>query len=160
MHYKIESVSKKGDFAFKDAENKEVFKLVYDNWFTSTGRAIINKQSYSIESKNIWQHEFIFKKGEEKIGSMSFNFKGNAILNIEGEYYILKFKGLLNRRFELLDGKDNVLMVLKPNIKWSKLRYEYDVETSDSLGEKEELINLFLFASYAANISTNYYWQA
>jgi len=160
MKYKIISTSAKGDFSLINSEEEEMFALQYDNWFTSTGKTEVDNKSYSIESKNIWQNEFFFNRGLEKIGSITFNFKGDAIINLHSTFFRLKFKGLINGKFELIDGEENILAVLKPSIKWTKMRYEYDVETSERLDAREEIKELLLITSYAANISTNYYMQA
>lgn len=158
MNGKIISTSMKGDFKVETAKLK--FNVNYENWFTSNALAFFEEKNYKINSKSIWQNDFSLYKSDQEIGKITFNWKGNAILNIYKNQYILRFKGLLNRRFELEDNEGALLMVIIPGIKWSNVNYEYLFKFHDVKFNQDILFEILFASTYAANISTSYYLNA
>lgn len=158
MKGKIESVSSKGDYKIESQGLK--INVEYENWFSSKAMTKLNEENYEIKSNSIWHNNFTISQSGKEIGKISFNWKGNAILSLSEQEFILKFKGLLNRRFELENKESDLLMVIVPGIKWTKLKYDYEIEIDDKKIEADILQVLLFAVSYATNISTDYYWNA
>jgi hypothetical protein len=51
--------------------------------------------------------------------------------------YLLKLKGLLSNRFILIDAEENEILTVDTDFKWSKLNFDYTIETSTELDNME-----------------------
>ncbi len=157
MKGKIESTTSKGDFKIEFPEL--TMDVQYDKWFSSEANTTMDGENWTIKPNSIWHNDFGIYASDVEIEKISFNWKGNAILKFADEEFILKFKGLLNRRFELENRDGELIMVVVPGLKWTKLRYDYEIELNETK-ISSDLVQKILFASaYASNISTSYYWN-
>ncbi|MDD7885483.1 aminotransferase [Flavivirga sp. 57AJ16] len=154
---KIESTSSTGNFEIKNNDNNRLLELIYSNWFSSNAKTVFNSNNIEIKPKNIWASKFdIITNGSDK-GDISFNWKGNIIIRLENKnktdnQFLLKAIGLWKLGFELLDQKENKILFLKPNFKWTKFSYDYEVLLEDNIVPNNEIIELLIYSGFSANL--------
>lgn len=152
---RIESKSAKGDFQLISGR-KVLATLKYENWFSSKASAEIEGSNLKIQPNNIWFSRFIIYRNEVEIGDLVFNWKGEMIVSIKDlnnkkHQYLIKAKGVWKLRFEVIDGRENQLCVLSPKGQWTKLNYDYDIESQRSLSNKDHT-ELLIICTYAVNL--------
>jgi len=158
MQFKITSTNAKGAFdVLKDEESVASFE--YEDWFSSRGAAVLKDQRFEIKPKNMWGSIFdIFDNGED-IGDITMNWKGQIVIPIKTKKaektYILKTTGFWNFSFVLTDENELEVLRMKPEMKWTKMHYDYAVEVSDAKLSLIEIEKLLIICGYSTNLYMN-----
>ena len=153
---KIISTSGKGNFKI-ERDSVEILELVYQNWFSSTASTTYNKTEIEIKSKNVWGSKFDIFKNQIDKGDIIFNWKGDIIIRLIDQSnnessWLLKSKGFWKQQFELSDENDNLVCILRPNMNWSKLNYNYEIEYFLDTIDQEMIIQLIIYCGFGINL--------
>lgn len=130
-----------------DATN--IGTLVYPKWYSLTADIEIGGlPKYKVGPKDIWGTTMELKEGDAVLVKLKINWKGNAVVHLlpTEQKFELQQRGLLKSSFVLTDSEGNELMFLKPNFQWTKLNYDYQIETTD-IFKKMKQQHLLVFAS-------------
>ncbi len=148
---KIKSISGKGNFKI-EIDDKEFLELSYKNWFSSNAKTKFNDTEIEIKPKNIWNTTFdIFHDGKD-VGDITFNWMSNAVIDINENKYLLKAIGFLNFQFELIDENQDRIFLIKPNLNWKKMKYDYDIKVIAENEDFNKLIELLIYVGFGANL--------
>ncbi len=128
-------------------DDQLIGKIVYKNLFKFNAVIEIANTSYQVEPKGFWGTTIEVKDGEKVVLKFAMNWSGEIVVqtyfnNVE-EGYIFKHRGFFKESFILVDQEGVELLVMKPELKWSKMNYEYQITTSDTfetLSNKEILL--------------------
>ena len=112
-------------------------RLFYKGWFKFAASVeLANSSTYQIESKGFWGTTIELKEGDNLLITFSMDWRGQIVLQTNFQdsvkEYLFKHRGVFKESFVLIDQAENELLVMKPDLKWSKLNFDYQVSTSDS----------------------------
>jgi len=116
--------------------DQEIGRLKYEKWFSFKAEMILEgTRTYQIEPKGFWGTTIELKQNEIILLNFKMNWNGNIIINtrfdeIERDF-MLKHKGILKDSYVLLNKEEEDLLVIKPDFKWSKFNYDYNISTTD-----------------------------
>ncbi|MEL4308014.1 aminotransferase [Joostella sp. CR20] len=151
---KIISTATKGNFKIMD-ESTEVSELVYASWFSGKASATIGEISFELKPKNIWASKIDIYKNSNIIGDITFNLKGHMVIQLSENNkefsYIMKNNALWTLKFEVFDENEVLQFNLNSEGKWSKLKYDYQVEM-DAFNNNIPLEELLIYCGYASNL--------
>lgn len=149
---KIISTSNGKNFNIQRNDGHSFLELKYKNWFSSTATAHFNDKEIQIKPKNIWGTSFdIFHNGID-VGDISFNWLSNAVISINEQKYLFKAIGLWNLKFELINEEEKRIALIKPSLKWMKLKYDYEIELIENDENTDQFIELLAYVGFAANL--------
>ncbi len=129
-------------------ENSKVGELNYAKWYSFKAEILLADNSvYHLEPKGFWDSKVELKKGDMTLLEFKMGWKGIVINTSFGgieKNYLLKLKGLLNSKYVLIDAEANEILAVDTNFKWSKLNFDYTIETSKEFDmmENRELMVL------------------
>ncbi len=151
----IVSSSGKGNFKLTD-RNKEICELVYNNWFSDKAKTVLNGNNIEIKPKNIWTSKVDIYKNNTNIGDITFNLKGQMIIQLEKSNgkecnYVLKNMANWKLKFEVYNESGTLQFSLNSVNNWSKLNYDYDIEMAD-FNSEFEIEELLVYCGYASNL--------
>jgi hypothetical protein len=154
----IRSTSAKGNFELLTEDDRLLYTVSYKNWFSGEANTEFDNSAYSIRSANFWQTQFDILRDDNNIGRISFNWKGEIIINYtsrEGDEkeMLLQYKGVWKFRFVLSDRSEHEILAMVSF--WSKLKYHYDVSIIDDTLSESETKELLMIAGYCANLYMN-----
>jgi len=138
-------------------------KLSYKSWFKFNALIEISGNiSYQVEPKGFWGTTIELKDNEKVLLKFKMNWNGEIVIetyfNDLSKGYTFRHKGIFKESYTLADQEGVELLVMKPDIKWTKLLYEYQITTSDnfeSLPGKEILLMISLHcANYYVSMMT------
>lgn len=136
--------------------DESIGKLSYKNWFQFTASIeLANHSTYPLIPKGFWGSTIELKDNDTVLLKFSMNWNGNIAIqtyfnDIEKEY-IFKHRGVFNESFILIDQEETELLVMKPDVKWIKLNYEYKIQTSDRFESLSNKNILLLTSIHCAN---------
>ncbi|KAA5537028.1 hypothetical protein F0919_04975 [Taibaiella lutea] len=146
-------------------DGKLIGKLSYKSWFKFNAVIeITNNPNYKFEPKGFWGTTIELKEGEKVLLKFKMNWNGEIIIqtyfnNLEKDY-IFKHRGIFKESFILIDQEGNELLVMKPNLKWNNMNYEYQLTSSDifeNFSNKEILLMSSLHcANYYISLMMSY----
>jgi hypothetical protein len=115
---------------------KEIGKLTYEKWFSFNAEMILDGDStYQIEPKGFWGTTIELKQNDQVLMNFKMSWNGNIIIhsNFDGmeRDFVLKHKGILKESYVLLNKEEEDLLVVKPDFKWNKFNYDYQITTTD-----------------------------
>jgi hypothetical protein len=147
---KIYSTSGNGNFKIQ-SDNNDLLELEYKNWFSSIASTNLNNRKIEIRPKNFWNSSFdIFHNGKG-VGNIIFNWRGDAVITINNEKYL--FKAIeWNSKFELLNEKEDKIVLITPNYKWEKKKYDYELEVVTENFDFSRLVELLIYVGFSANL--------
>jgi hypothetical protein len=158
--YKVKS----NDSLVFEVRNNETLigTLIYKSWFKFNAELEMLHSKYQIEPKGFWGTTIELKEGEKILLKFRMNWNGEIVIqtyfNEIKSGYIFKHRGIFKESFVLADQNGTELLVMKPDLKWSTLHYEYQITTSDifdTFFEKEILLMTSLHcANYYMSMMT------
>lgn len=158
--YKVKS----NDSLVFEVRNNETLigTLTYKSWFKFNAELEMLHLKYQIEPKGFWGTTIELKEGEKILLKFRMNWNGEIVIqtyfNEIKSGYIFKHRGIFKESFVLADQNGTELLVMKPDLKWSTLHYEYQITTSDifdTFFEKEILLMTSLHcANYYMSMMT------
>ena len=138
-------------------DDKVVGKLSYKSWFKSHALIkIANNSTYQVVRKGFWGTTIELKDGETLLLNFKMNWNEQIVVqtyfNDLEKNYIFKQRGLFNGTFILTEKEGIELLVIKPNLKWKKMNYEFQITVSDTFetfpNKEILLMNSLLCANY------------
>lgn len=151
------NVTSKSTFSF-DVQKEEQFigNLSYKSWFQFNATIkMANKLSYEIEPKGFWRTTIELKEGEKVLLQFKMNWNGEIVVQSYFDElekgYVFKHRGFFKESFVLTDQEGKELLVMKPQIKWKNMNYEYQVTTADTFETAPEKEILLMAALHFAN---------
>ncbi|MBK1895993.1 hypothetical protein [Chryseobacterium paridis] len=132
-------------------------RLVYKSWFKFNAEVeIVDNLTYQIEPKGFWGTTIEVKDHERVLLKFRMNWNGEIVVqtyfNSLKKSYVFKHRGIFKESFVLADEEGIEFLVMKPDLRWSTMNYEYQITTSpafDTLSNKELLlINSLHCANY------------
>jgi len=148
---KINSTSGNGNFKIIN-NNHELLELKYKNWFSSKAKTKLNNTEIEIKPKNLWNTSFDIYHNGIDVGDITFNWKTNAIITINDDKYLFKAIGLWNLKFELVNENEDRIFLIKPNYKWKKMKYDYEIEIISDTYKLYKLTELLIYVGFGANL--------
>ena len=127
------------------ADNVNIGELKYTKWYSFNAEIVLADNSlYLLEPKGFWDSKIELKKGEKIVLDFEMGWKG-IVINFKDsdKKYLLRLKGLLSSKFVLIDISDNELLAIETDFKWTKLNFDFNIETSnefDNFENKEVLL--------------------
>ncbi|MDI5897795.1 hypothetical protein [Flavobacterium yafengii] len=122
-------------------ENTRIGELNYTKWYSFKAEIqLADNSNYQLEPKGFWDSKIELKKAEKTLLEFKMGWKGILIttnFNESKKKYLLKLKGLLSNRFILIDAEENEILTVDTDFKWSKLNFDYTIETSTELDNME-----------------------
>lgn len=138
-------------------DNKQIGQLSYKSWFNFSAEIEILNSKYHIVPKGFWGTTVEVLDGKTVLLKFTMNWNGNIVMNIYfsdvEKNYTFSHKGFLRESFVLSDEKGMELLVMKPNIQWRSMKYDYHITTSEFFETFDEK-NILLFTSLHC---ANYY---
>ncbi|WP_373331029.1 hypothetical protein [Salmonirosea aquatica] len=108
--------------------------MKYTTWYSFKAEIqLADYSTYQLEPKGFWDQKIELRREEETLLEFKMGWKGIVIeTNFNGreKNYLLKLKGLLSSRFILIDSEENEVLAVDTDFKWSKLNFEYNIETT------------------------------
>ena len=113
-----------------------VGRLTSISWFSFNAFIeLADNTNYQVESKGFFRKTIEVKDKDKVLLRFKMNWKREILiqtyLDNPEKGYILKRRGFLNESFLLINQDGIELLALKPHLKWSKMKYEYQITTSD-----------------------------
>lgn len=112
-------------------------KLFYASWFKFN--AVIEMADYShyhIEPKGFWGTTIELKDQDRVLLKFRMNWNGEIVIQTyfddSKKSYAFKHRGIFKESFVLTDQEGLELLILKPDLKWSTMNYEYQITTSEA----------------------------
>jgi hypothetical protein len=128
-------------------DNQKIGELVYKKWYSFSAEILMNQGAkYQLEPKGFWDSKIELRDDTKTLLEFKMGWKGIIIktfFNETEQTFLLSLKGLLSNKFVLLDTNKEELMVAETDFKWSKLNYDYNIETAqrfDNFDNKELLL--------------------
>lgn len=145
-----------GDFELVHQQKTLVF-LEHPSWFSRKASLRINYHTLNIAPKHLFSSSFDVIKNQMKYAEITMRWKGEieiTFLQTEASiaHYLLKPKGLLNRRYELYDGYGDLTLVLLPSTNWKKLRQDFDLDLHPELKIDQHTLELISFSGFGAHM--------
>ncbi len=144
-HYKANSNNAK-NFSLT-FENQRKGELIYTKWYSFNAEIVMpDGTKYQLKPSGFWDSKIELKNDTETLLEFKMSWKGIMIKTFfenENATYLLKLSGLFNNKFVLIDTDKNELMVAETDFKWSKLNWDYTIETTnqfDNISNKELLL--------------------
>lgn len=137
-------------------EEKLIGKLTYTSWFKFNAVIeIADGQTYQVEPKGFWGTTIELKDHERVLLKFRMNWNGEIVVQtyFDGvkSGYLFKHRGIFKESFVLTDQEGVELMIIKPNLKWASLNYEYQITTSDAFETFPEREIVLINALHCAN---------
>lgn len=131
-------------------------KLTYQSWFKFNAvMEIANNQKYQVEPKGFWGTTIELKNKEKVLLKFKMNWNGEIVVqtyfNDCEKSYAFKHRGVFKESFVLINPDEIELLVMKPQLKWSKMNYEYQITTTDSFETFSDKEILLLTSLHCAN---------
>ena len=155
MQYTAKGVHNR-HFELLDASSTAVGKLDYTSWFSINAEIHLQDGSvYGIGSTNFWHTSIHMTKDGIEVCNIKYNWKGQTIVTFAaGGTYLIKHTGFFNSGFVLVNENERELISMKADFDWSKLSFNYLIETNDDYAEGKD-VTLILLALYCTNQMKN-----
>ena len=148
---KINSTTGTGNFKI-ESDEKEYLELKYKNWFSSVAKTQFDNKEIEIKPKNFWNTSFDIYHNEKNVGDIKFNWMSNAMITIGEEVFLLKTIGMWDLKFELINKNKDRVFLIKPDLKWKKIKYDYEIELTSEDYELNKLIELLIYVGFSTNL--------
>ncbi|MES2829479.1 MAG: hypothetical protein V4687_15065 [Bacteroidota bacterium] len=130
--------------------------LTYESWFKFNALVeMANHRFYQIEPKGFWGTKIELKENGNVLLKFEMNWSSEIVIKTYSKQidsgYILKHKGILKESFILADEAGIEILTMKPDFKWSKMSYEYQLTSSDSFEKLPEKEILLMAAIHGVN---------
>ena len=135
--YNAKSIDTK-HFYLTTSDENPIGILKYDSWFSFKSEIILEDNTvYHVQPKGFWGTTIELKKDDTVLLNFKMNWNGNIVINTKFEEverdFILKHKGVLKSSYVLQDKDGLELLVIQPDFKWNKFRYDYTLSTTEKL---------------------------
>lgn len=142
--------------SFEVSKDSEVIgQLTYGSWLKFNAVITIADTAYPVEPRGFWETSIEVRYGEQVLLSFSMGWKGQIVLqtffNDAEESYVFNHRGVFRESFVLTDQDGKELLVMKPQLKWAKMNYEYELSTSNTFEAFRDKDILILTALHCAN---------
>lgn len=142
--------------SFEVSKDSEVIgQLTYSSWFKFNAAITILETTYPVEPKGFWDTSIDVRDGEKVLLSFSMGWRGQIVLqtyfNDAEEEYVFNHRGVFRESFVLTDRAGTELLVMKPQLKWAMMNYEYELTTTDAFEALPDKHILLLTALHCAN---------
>lgn len=137
-------------------DDRLVGQLSYKSWFRFDALMVLtNNETYQVEPKGFWGTTIELKSNERVLLQFSMNWSGDIVIETytgdTEKGYVLKHKGFFKESFILAGPDGTELLVMKPDMKWTKMSYEYQIATSDDFESFPDKDMLLLISLHCAN---------
>ncbi|MHC1778493.1 MAG: hypothetical protein AB9834_24035 [Lentimicrobium sp.] len=118
-------------------EGHETGRLEYKNRYSSKASLTDpERHVYQIVPANFWKTVFEVRDHSGTIITIRRKWNGYAVVETHfgagDREYIFRHRGLFNSRYLLTDKDDRDMLVVRTKFIWTKFRYNYHIEVSDS----------------------------
>ena len=127
--------------------NQKLGELNYKKWYAFDAEIILKDNlKYQLIANGIKEQKIELKQNDVKFAEFKMESNGiiiNTYFENNETCYLLKQKGKLNYKFILTNAQNYELVKAIPDFKWTKLNYNYNIETAeefDNLPQNELLL--------------------
>ncbi|MCB9032955.1 MAG: hypothetical protein H6553_03880 [Chitinophagales bacterium] len=130
------------------SDNEKIGELIYKKWYSFDAEILMTDgKKYQLEPKGFWDSKIELKEQNETLLEFKMGWKGILITTYfdkKEKHYLLKLKGLLSSKYILLNNDNEELMVVETKFKWTKLNFDYNIETTQNFDhlDNEKLLVL------------------
>ena len=137
-------------------DDREVGRLEYEKWFSFKARLLVEGAgNYDVEPKGFWGTTIELKQNEKSLLNFKLNWNGHIIIHTQFDQterdFILKHKGILKDSYVLLNREEEQLLVIQPNFKWTKFKYDYHISTTDEFDHFSFSVPMLLTTIHCVN---------
>jgi len=154
-YYKVSSTASKRFILTQD--EKTIGMLKYATWYSFKAEIVLSDDEiYNLEPAGFWDSRMEIRKNGKTMLDFEMGWRGIAFRNYNAgqeEKYLLKLKGFLNSKYVLVDINEKELLVVNADLKWTKLDYDFVIETSSDFDKLENKELLLLTAVHSINYS-------
>jgi hypothetical protein len=137
------------------SDNNKIGELIYKKWYSFEAEILMaDGKIYQLEPKGFWDSKIELKDGDETLLEFKMGWKGIVIktyFDKKEMHFLLKLKGLLSNKFILLNNENEELLVAETDFKWSKLNFDYIIETNQNLDNFDNKKLLLLTVLHCIN---------
>lgn len=136
-------------FELLDEHEVSLGKLDYTSWFSiKAAIELPNGKIYDLIPQGIFHTSVSVMDGATTIASLTFNWKGQIIINIEnGSTYAFKRVGFFNYHFGVINEHEHETAMVRQQFKITEFTFHYQIETDDNYPEmnKPEFVLMLIY---------------
>ena len=122
--------------------NHLVAKLVYSGRFSKKASVVdAENHVYEIVAVDFWKKKFEIRHNQQCLFKMKKKWNGTTEISTNSDsasvLLIFKHKGFIKSRYVIQDKDERELAAVRSTFRWKGLRYDFDIEVTDSLKRKE-----------------------
>jgi hypothetical protein len=153
-HYKANSTNSR-EFSLT-MNNNIIGELKYAKWYSFKADILLADNSiYQLEPKGFWDSKIELKKDDNVLLYFEMGWKGIVIhFNDSDKKYLLRLKSLWSSNYILIDTDEKELLAIETDFKWSKLNFDFNIETSNEFDNFENKEVLLLTTLHCINYYT------
>lgn len=135
-------------------ENQKLLgELNFENLFSyQCNITLSGGKIYQIKPKGIWGTTIELLENNMVLINFKMHWAGDIVITTRFDsiknQYMLQKKGFFEYRFSLHDKEERQLLTVMPNYKWNKLRYNYNIQTSDDFENHEHKLLMLMAVTY------------
>lgn len=129
-------------------DSKMAGQLIYESLFSFKASIHINDQKFILSPSGMLSSHISVYSNEKEYASLKMNWRGHIVYCYpDGKVLLFKSSGLFLNKYHVEDEEGSIIMTLQPEFNWTKLDYNYTVNSN--LPEVDALT--VLISVYAAN---------
>ncbi len=115
-------------------DDQNLGELIYKKWYSFEAEIILfDGATYQLEPVGFWNTTIELKDDTQTLLEFTMGWKGIIIktfFDSKEDTFLLALSGLLSSKFVLIDTNKTELMAAETAFKWSKLSFDYTIETT------------------------------
>lgn len=130
------------------SDDTKIGELIYEQWFAFKADIHLSDgKELKLEPKGFWNSKIELKDKTKSLLEFKMGWNGiliDTFFKPSERSYLLKFKGLLNNRFVLINTEKEELLVAEPHFNLKNFNQNYNIETTPDFdkSENKELVIL------------------
>lgn len=127
--------------------------LIYPSIFSYDAEIELpNSDCYSIRSDGFFGTSVKVTKNNIELANLRMNWKGQIVITMHnGEEFLFRNTGVFYSKFVIENNETEKLVQFDPGLNWSKLNYNYTIETMKPQDSLFLLLGLYVSNYYVAS---------
>ena len=123
------------------SNSHKIGELTYGKWYSFKAYfRLSDGKKYNLEPKGFWQSKIELTDGRQVLLEFKMGWKGiliNTFFEESEKCYLLRVKSVFSNQFVLLDTDQEELLIAKTDLKWNRLNFDFEIETTPKFDEFE-----------------------